>query len=114
MKKSDFYHIEEGYIILHESNHKLCTSDIKKVDVSILPVQKNAGEEIMNAAVNALSSSLGNANEKVNIYVEIIHGNNIDKIKVNTNPLIRNNLDCHEMVTHARNLQAAIKKDCNL
>ena len=33
----------------------------------------------MNAAANALSSSLGNANEKVNIYVEIIHGNNIDK-----------------------------------
>ena len=38
---------------------------LKKVDVSILPVQKNAGEEIMNAAANALSSSLGNANEKV-------------------------------------------------
>lgn len=113
MKKDLFYKITDSHEILFtksENHHSLPAK--AKVEVIISPVLKSGGVEIANAIANAASSSLGNGNEKVNVAVQVCFEDETrELLLMNETPLIRNNLDYHEAVRHARNLQGALKKD---
>ena len=109
MKKDLFYKITDSHEILFtksENHHSLPAK--AKVEVIISPVLKSGGVEVANAIANAASSSLGNVNVAVQVCFE---DETRELLLMNETPLIRNNLDYHEAVRHARNLQEALKKD---
>lgn len=115
MKKNNFYSICGNQIIFTRSENRHTIPANAKIDVMIEPVRKSAGAEVANAIANAASSSLGNGNERVNVAVQIQFDDEMSEVlQMNETPLVRNNLDYHEAVRHARNLQAALKKDLTL
>lgn len=114
MKKSSIYTMQESTLKFINSGNSMKISPEIQVEVSIKPVRKAIKGEILNTIVNAASSSIANGNELVNIYVNVISPDGEKEILLlNDKPLIRNNLEYHEMIKHARKLQESLINDCN-
>lgn len=111
MKKGEFYRVEDPYIYFHQSNKSYRIDDFKRVTVRIKPVLKNVWNTLLNVTTNAMTSSIGNGNEQVQIIVDVTFGDGIEEIVMNEKVLIRGNLDYYEMLEHAKRLKAAIKRD---
>lgn len=112
MKKTDFYTLNEEGTKIHfvESGNEVEIKAMKKVEVLIKPVLKGAVATVLNATVNAMTSSIANGNEKINIVVRVVCEDGNEDILMTKTPLVRNNLDYHEMIEHARKLQKALKE----
>lgn len=110
MNKSDFYVIEDNSIKLCDER-KIDFSSIEKVEVKITPNKKGLGDEVANTVATALSSSGANGNEEVFVDIVIKTNENNEIIRMNEKPVIRFNLDYHELVRQARELQKMILND---
>lgn len=113
MKKSSIYTVQESMITFTKSGNTMKISPDIKVEVSTKPIRKDMKGEVLNSIVNATSSSIANGNEFVNIYVTVTSPTNEKEvIQLNDMPLVRNNLEYHDMIKHARKLQEALLNDC--
>lgn len=109
MKTSDFYVVEDDYIRFLQTGNRYPIKRIEKVDVYLRPVLKNAVNTVLNAIANAMTSSRGNGNEQMQVFVTVKGFDFKEEILINEALVIRGNLDYYEMVEHARNLQKRIK-----
>lgn len=112
MKKDTFYTVSENEIIFTKTGNHCKIPLEAKTEVIISPIQKNLSDEVLNTISIAASNSVANGNERVNVAVQIVFQDGTrELLQLNETPLVRNNLDYHETVRHARNLQQALKKD---
>ena len=79
MKKSDIYTISDGILTFVEDHQSIPLHEMKKIELKTDIVRKNSGAEILNSLANALSGSVANGNELVNIYLVITYGESQEK-----------------------------------
>lgn len=114
MKKDDYYYFKNNSIHFLQSDNSYSVEGFKSVTVRIKPVLKNTWNTILNATANAMTSSMANGNEKVQIIIDIVFEQGKEEILMNEQLLVRGNLDYYEMMEHAKRLRNAIKKDMQL
>lgn len=102
MKK---YVIDDKEIIINE--HRYLLEDIISTEVKILKKTNEKGE-VLNVVANALSNSMGNGNEKVNVCIQVNFKDGKEIIQVNEAEVIRFSLDYHDTVKKAREIQEEI------
>lgn len=103
--------IDHDKIRNEDTKETIAISNISKTGLKIKPVRINALNTIMNSTANFLSNSLSNGNELVDIYLQIVLKNNTVKdYKLNLQPVVRNNLDYHQIVKEGRKLSNDIKE----
>lgn len=102
-------------VIDHHLTH-LDTKTIVPIDkdavfsLSIRPIRKGAKDTILNAFANALSNSMANGDEKINITITITSPTHSETLIVNQTPLVRHSLDYHESIRAARKLIEQCKR----
>ncbi|MFV0381842.1 MAG: hypothetical protein ACK5KR_06450 [Breznakia sp.] len=115
MKKNNHVNHDQDAIVIQDTGEMIKLNDIEKVDVRLQIVQKDAKKTVLNAIANAVSSSIANGNEKVNIFLDIKKKNfDTTSIQLNEKIMVRNNLDYHECVREARALADDIKRLKNM
>lgn len=110
MKFSDFMQIENDTVVFVKSGRRVALQDICSSEVRIHPVLKKAGATVANALTNAVTSSIANANEQVDIILRVQLKDGYEDIQMNNQVLIRGNMEYHNMVEHARKLQKKLKE----
>lgn len=113
MKKSEFYKIEEDQIYFVQSGNRFAVKDIKRIEAVTRTVLKNTLHTVLNAVANAAVSSIGNGDEKVNVFVRIEFDGHDELIKLNDEIMVKGNLDYYKVLEHAHNLRDALKRDRN-
>lgn len=86
-------------------------ASIQKIELKIVPVKKPASKTVFNPLANALSQSMSNGDEPVQIILRITcDDQSIKDLVWNKEPYIRNNLDYHKAIKEARALQEQVQK----
>lgn len=111
MKK--YFEKVDHTIVFPQSSHTYSCADFKSSEVSIHPVRKKAAATILNATANAMSGSMGNGNELVEIIVAVhfINGEK-EEIMITDTPVVRFSLDYHSLIEKAREVEKRIKAKC--
>lgn len=101
--------IDHDKVLNKDTKETIFISNISKVNLKIKPIRKSSLNTIINSTTNFLLNSLSNGNELVDVYLEIIlKDQTTKKFKLNFDPLIRNNLDYHQIVKEGRELSNSI------
>lgn len=105
-----YFEIKDHKIHFIQTGKTYNLDDISKTEV-ITPVhQKNIEQMILNATVNALTNSISNGNELIDVCIRVSFKTNEREIlTLNEKPLIRNNLDYHATIKQARELQKQLR-----
>ena len=115
MKKSDIYRIQEGFLINELESKKIRIKEIYSMELKIVPCLKKETDEILNTMANALSQSAGNGNEWVWVQLVIQYGDhNKSVFCLQEEPVVRFNLEYHELVDRTRKLEAILKKEIGM
>lgn len=86
-------------------------TSVEKSKLKIVPVKKKIPKTVFNSLANALSQSMANGNEPVQIVLRLtLKDQSTKDILWNEEALIRNNLDYHKAIKEARELQQKIQE----
>lgn len=81
-----------------------------KIELKIVPVKKPASKTVLNSLANALSQSMSNGDEPVQIILRITcNDQSIKDLVWNKEPYIRNNLDYHKAIKEAEHFRSKYK-----
>ena len=113
MKKSNIYTINDGILTMIEDNKSIPLNEIKKIELKTDIVRKNSGSEILNSLANALSGSIANGDELVNINLVITYGDQPEKylLTLQKEPVIKNNLEYHQLNQRMKKLKEILIAD---
>lgn len=109
---SDFLNIDTANHLFYilETNEEYTLARINKFNLKIEPVRKKTGSTILNSLANALSSSMGNGQELVNIKLEIFFADKEStNIAFNSVPVTRGSMEYNELVRVAREVESILK-----
>ena len=111
MKKSDIYQIIDNKIKILSSDTIIDPKDIKSTELKINVVHKNATGDVLNSIANAMSGSVANGNELVRVELIISCNNQSYSLRLKDTPVVRNNLEYHELVKRTRKLKNLLDED---
>ena len=111
MKKLDLYQIIDHKIKIM-SNHTLNDpKDIKSIELKTNVVHKTVTGEVLNSIANTLSGSIANGNELVKVQIMIVCDNQTYVLSLSEEPVVRNNLEYHDLVKRTRKLKDLLLAD---
>lgn len=110
MKYNLKYANQQLQYVENGESKSLEANKIIKTEVIIQVVRKNLKDEVLNSAVNFLTSSIGNGNENVLIGLDVTTQEDKMRIYYDNRAYVRNNLDYHEAVKKVRSIQDKIRK----
>ena len=97
--------------IIKSENLSCNVTSIQKIELKIVPVKKPASKTVLNSMASALSQSISNGDEPVQIILRITcDDQSVKDLIWNKEPFIRNNLDYHKAIKEARALQEQVQK----
>lgn len=109
--KNNVFKIENDSIEFLKSGNAYSIKDYTSMEVKTMKVDKSAGSTILNATATAVSGSLANGEELVNVCIKITFTDNrSEQIVINDEPVVRFSLDYHEYVREARKIEASLKE----
>lgn len=98
-------------IVILDNQKEIYINSIKKLNLATEVVRKKASGDLLNAVANMASSSLGNGNEKVRVRLDfLLNDGTVEELYFNDEPIVKGNLEYHDLVRHARSINDAIKE----
>ena len=111
MKKSDLYQIVDRKIKIMSNHALIDPKDIKSIELKTNVVHKTMTGEVLNSIANAMSGSIANGNELVKVEIMITCDDQTYTLSLSEEPVVRNNLEYHDLVKRTRKLKDLLLED---
>ena len=111
MKKSDIYQIVDRKIKIMSNHALIDPKDIKSIELKTNVVHKTMTGEVLNSIANAMSGSIANGNELVKVEIMIACDDQTYTLSLSEEPVVRNNLEYHDLVKRTRKLKDLLLED---
>ena len=111
MKQSDLYQIVDHKIKIMSNNILIDPKDIKSIELKTNVVHKTVTGEVLNSIANTLSGSIANGNELVKVEIMIACDDQTYTLSLSEEPVVRNNLEYHDLVKRTRKLKDLLLAD---